>query len=164
MELKTISLEKGSFEACGTKYLIHRSLSITRFVEYEKLQNHVGFGVTFASLFKTLKDVYELLNKQKFADCAVKVHNVLTGITEKAENKVHPALLLCALFVNREDEDITKWDESDALRKIADWTEGGYDMNSFFQLGVSFVNGFQDAYERLTLNTLEAIQTEEIQE
>ena len=161
MELKQIGVNEDSFVACGTRYLIGNSLSITRFIEYEKLQNHVGFGVSFKSLFGTLTEVYELLNKQKLADAIVKIHNAIMGIKEKGDNRTHPAMLLCALFINREDEDITKWDEADALRKIKDWGDEGYDMNSFFLLGVSFVEGFTDAYERLTLNTLDQLMDKE---
>lgn len=162
MELKKISPETTEFEACGKKYIIHKSLSVNRFIEYEKLQCHVGFGVSFKAMFNTIKDTYELLNKQKFADSAVKLHNMMMGMAEKAENRTHPAMLLCALFINRDDEDLTKWDEGDALRKIKDWSDEGYDMSSFFQLGVSFVEGFREAYETLTLNTLQDVLTEEI--
>ena len=91
MELKQISPETTEFMACGTHYVVHRSLSVNRFIEYEKLQCHVGFGISFKALFNTIKDTYELLNKQKFADSAVKLHNAMMGIVEKAENR-HPIL------------------------------------------------------------------------
>lgn len=158
--LKRLKIEDGSFEANGRKYFVETSISTGRFKEYQKLQHHVGFGVDFMSQYKTLTDVYDLLNKQKFADAAVRIHNTINGITKALDDRQHPALLMCTLFMNREGEDLSSWSEEDAVRKIEDWNKEGFDVQDFFSFAVSTVSGLFLAYEELTQTTLETIQEE----
>jgi len=111
MEVKEIDFNK-PFVANGKKYVKQTSLTVDEFKEYELLQAHVGFGMDFGSVFNRIKDVYELVNKTKFADAAVKLHNLMTGIADKVEKREHPALLICTLFLheqnNRQKEEINR--------------------------------------------------------
>lgn len=156
MALKKLDIEQGWFEANGVKYIVENSLSTGRFKDYEKLQHHIGFGVDFQSAFNTMKDVYEMLNKQKFADCAVKIHNYINGISQKLDDRVNPAFYMCTLFMNREGEDLTKWDEELAKRKIEDWHKEGYDVQDFFSFAVQQVTGLSLAYAEVSLSSLQA--------
>lgn len=144
-EVKRLSFTGGKvteFEANGKKYKFCSQISIDRFIEFERLQAHVGFGKDFKGIHETLKDTYELLNKSKPADAAVKVHNLLNGIGYNLEKRDHPVLQMCALFLNREGENVKVYDEDLIAEKIADWREEGYSIEDFFQLAFNFVEGF----------------------
>jgi len=145
-----IDLTKGEFTAKGKTYKAHSTLSIERFIEFEKLQVSVGFGFTFDQFFHKLKDSYEDLNKGKQADAAVKIHNMLTGIADKIDRRKHPVLMLCALFICTEDEDRKRYDEKLMEKKVNDWQEEGLEIQDFFTLAFNFVKGFIPAYQEIT--------------
>lgn len=137
----------------GAEYFIEMSMNTERFKEFEKLTAHVGFGIDFKGIFDKLKELYELLNKQKFADAAVMTHNLMHGIKKNLDNRAHPAMLLLTLFVNKKDEDRSVWTEDIAAAKVEDWVE--YDVQDFFSLAVNLVPGLMTAYNEVILNTLE---------
>ena len=144
-EVKRLNLTGGKvteFEANGHSYKFASQISIDRFIEFERLQAHVGFGKDFKGIHEILKDTYDLLNKSKPADAAVKVHNLLNGVGYNLEKRDHPVLQMCALFLNRADEDVKVYDEDLMSEKIADWRTEGYSIEDFFQLAFNFVEGF----------------------
>ena len=141
-ELKQLDLTKPTFEANGKTYTISTTISVERWRHYEDLQQLVGFGRSYAEMFKVIKEAYEDLQHPKIADASVRLHNLLTGIKEKLENRVHPVLLLCALFCNYEGEDIGIYDEAIMEGKVKDWQTEGYDVQSFFRLAPRLVPDF----------------------
>jgi len=149
MEAKEIKLEEKSFMANGKEYFFSSTMSIERFQEFERLQAHVGFGKDFKNLYDKIKEAYEGLNKSKVADAAVILSNLLNGIAQNLEERDHPVLEMCALFINYEGENLKVFDVDDAGRKIDDWKKEGYGMQSFFQLAFNFVAGFIPAYEEI---------------
>lgn len=151
-KLKHLDLTKSDFTANGKRYTITDSLSFERFREFEKLEVHVGYGVSFEEIFKTLKKLYGHLNKTEFVDSAIVVHNLLNGISQKLEGRTHPALLLCALFINVDGEDVTKYDSVAAEQKVKNWATEYY-VNDFFQLAVNLVSGFIPAFKELSQST-----------
>lgn len=154
MELKKLDLSKGTFEgASGKKFVIQSSLSIERFIVFEKLQNYVGFGIAFEDIFNRISDAYELLNKMRPADCAVILKNIKEGVVRNQQQKTHPLLELCALFINYEDEDITKFEPEKIKAKIDDWKE--YDMNGFFQLAFNCVRNLVPIYNETSQSILQ---------
>ena len=147
-KLKTPEIVNNNFEANGRNYHISNSLSIDRYKEDEKLDHHVIFGADPAGLAKTLDEVFELLNKSKQAEAAVKIHNVRAGIDYKNDkNREHPMLYLCALFLNREDEDVNIYDQAISDSKIQDWKTAGIEMVFFFQLARSLIRFYADGLE-----------------
>ena len=149
MSLKKIDFESGKLTGkSGKEYLIESELSVVRFQEFEKLQSHVGFGVDFEGVINKLKDAFEDLNKSKPADAAIKIHNLLNGVIQKVENREHPIMEMCALFINSEDEDRTEFNVDKIKRKIEDWRE--YSTNDFFQLAFTLVNNFIPIYEEIS--------------
>ena len=153
--LKQLDPTAKSFVANGVEYFIEYELNVTRFMEYEKLQGHVAFGIDFQTMFSKLKELWETYNKQKFADGAVIIHNLMSGISRNIEKRYPPVMLLCTLFINTKDEDRTKWNEESANKKIEDWKE--YDTKGFFQLAVSLITGFGEAYNEVILNTFATV-------
>jgi len=148
-EVKRLDLSKSTFEANGVKYRFSSNMCIDRFIEFERLQAHVGFGKDFQNMYTVLKDTYELLNKGKLADASVKIHNLIQGIATNLDKRDHPILEMCALFINREDEDVKTYDEDVMKQKIEDWRKEGYSIEDFFQLAFNFVEGFIPAYNEI---------------
>jgi len=144
--LKTIDIKTKSFTANGKEYFIEMGgISMERFIEYEKLQVELGYGVTFIQLYEAIKESYELTNKQRFADLAVKLYNILQGVKTFEERRI-PAFELCALFINEKDENRGIITKDMIANKLSDWEAEGLDAVPFFQLAVSSLQNFSTAY------------------
>lgn len=135
------------FEANGKKYYVTKSLSVERWRYFEDYQALVGFGRSFQDIFDNVKKAYEALQHPKIADASVVLHNILIGIKEKLDKRHHPALMICALFLNYEGENEKIFDEEIMNTKIEDWSKEGYDINDFFQLAWNLVPGFIEHYK-----------------
>lgn len=144
MELKRIDFAGNSIiGASGKKYLIHNSLSEPRYEIMERLNIEIMFGRGAGQVYRDWVKVYDALNKGKFADASVQVHNILSGTAAITDGRKHQMLLLCTLFVSAEDEDLTAWTEPEAVEKINDWKE--YDVQDFFALALSSLQEYKDA-------------------
>lgn len=150
-EIKTITPEMKEFTANGRKYLIQEKITPERYKEYEKLVPKLTFGLSFQEVYAGLMKAYDHCNKQRFLDCGITLHNLMNGIKNiDDENRVHPAMMMAALFILRDDEDPTKYEEKLMLDKIADWQAEGFDMWSFFRLSLSSIRGFRETLIRYT--------------
>jgi hypothetical protein len=154
MELKKIDFSTNSFEALGITYYIKPSLSVERWKWFEKYQNHFAFGKTFQVIYDLLKNSVDFANKGKGLEAWNIIFNLMQTVGKNLDDKSHPALLICALFIATEDEDLTKWDEQQAEKKIKAWNDEGIDINSFFQLASNFVTGFLTALDEISQDTL----------
>lgn len=149
--IKRIDFKEGKIKGVsGKTYFIEKDVGVVRFQEFEKLQSHVGFGLDFHNVFNKLKDAYTDLNKSKPADAAIKLHNLMNGISMRLEDRNHPIMEMCALFINEEDENRAEFDRDKMGRKIDDWKE--YSVEDFFQLAFNLVGGFIPIYEEISLN------------
>jgi hypothetical protein len=137
--LKEIDFKDGSFMANGKKYYIESTLSYGRWMEYEKLQIEIGFGIQISDMFEKLKECYELLNNSKFADSAVYIRDMMTGVAHNIDSRTPAVLQMCALFVNHENEDRRVYDSKLMDAKIQDWIDEGISMQSFFLLGLNLI-------------------------
>jgi hypothetical protein len=154
-ESKRIDFTKTSFEANGIKYLWNGRLSLERWQEFEKLQPRLGFGKDFESILKNINLSIDMANKGKGIEAWNIIINIKSGISDKLENRLDTALHIAALFINREDEDLTKVDSALFDLKIKDWTEEGFDAMDFFSLAANLVSGFVEALQQTSLNTLQ---------
>lgn len=151
MEVKKLVIKDKQFEANGKIFLVSDRISINRYIEYQKTMPLLTFGTNFEEMFKQLKNAYNLLNKQNFADSAVVIHNILSNVAKVEEqSRIHPALKMAAMFINTKDEDVTVYDEEVTKEKINDWTVEGYDISDFFTLALNSINGFREAYQEYT--------------
>lgn len=154
-EKKVIDVASKQFMANGRKYLIMDWIPIRRFREYEKLSVMLGFNCTFKQMWDNHQKLYAALNQQKFADSAVLCHNIMNGISRlNDEKRQHPALLACALVIIREEEDITKYEETLMLDKINDWQLEGLDMKDFLELALNSIPGFRETFTQYTLQVI----------
>ena len=163
-ELKHLDQTKSYFEANGKKYHISKSMCIERYRHFEDLQALVGFGRNFEEIFTAFKDIWSALDEQggaKVATASIICHNAMTGIKTKLEQRHHPALMLCTLFMNYEGEDEKVYDEEVMKSKIEDWQTEGYDINDFFTEAWSLVPSFIETYKEDIVNTSSHIKKEQ---
>lgn len=144
-----------SFVANGTKYLIHPTLSIGRYEMYEELEIIFGNGASHKEIFEELTAVFELVDKMKFAQAAIRINNMITAVSRSLHMRTTPMLLLCSLFIAKEGEDLSRWNEAEALEKIADWRADGYRIDDFFEFAFSCVTGLHQNYRLSLARSLE---------
>jgi hypothetical protein len=153
MELKKLPFDKNEFTANGKVYKIKNTLTVSRFNEFEKLQNHYGFGLSFESVVGKLNQSIDMANKGKGVEAWNIIYNLKEGIASRLEDRSHPALLLCSLFIVTDDEDLTSWNEKEQRSKIEDWNREGYDVNDFFVLASNLVTNFLPIYGEIFQST-----------
>lgn len=148
-ELKRIDFESGKFVANGTEYIIEGALSIERYAELQLFEKELANGMTFQTMFDKLQSLYSKLNKQKFADCAVELNDMIRGYAKLQERE--PAILkICTLYINAKEEDRRTWNADMMNAKIADWKTEGIDMRDFFAVASSSIGGFSEVYRKVT--------------
>jgi hypothetical protein len=148
-ELNRIDFTTGQFTAAGKIYRIEGALTIERYAELQVLEKELGYGTSFEAMYKTFETMYQLLNKQKFADCVVHLNNLMRGIA-KLQEREPTVLKICALFINTDDEDRSTFSNDIVARKIADWKAAGIDMRDFFSVASSSISGFLEIYRKVT--------------
>lgn len=154
-KIRLIKAENDQFKANGHTYTIQSHLSVERYMQYLMVGQKMTFGSTALQLFNTLREIHELLvsgndilgSIHKSAELA---YNQLDSVKNVVEGRYPEVFHICALFINREDEDETKYDYKFAVEKINDWREEGYAIASFFYLASKFVSGLSEAYQSLT--------------
>lgn len=151
--LKKLDAKSKEFTANGVKYLIEDTISFQRWAVYKRLAPEVALGVDIKTLFEHYKKIYAAQNKMEFADSAVMMHNLMSGVRNLSTERYDPALKICTLFINAEGEDRRTIDEAQMLKKLQDWDEEGYDVNSFFQLALHSIPGFLDVYKSVIQDT-----------
>jgi len=148
--LKTLDFKEKHFTCGGRTFYIQESLSFNRYRELQRLSIEFGFSNTFIDIYKAVQKIREALNNVKFVEAAVLTENILIGVGNLAE-KEDPALRLCALFINEDNEDVSVFDDKVMRNKIECW-EKELDVNPFFNLAASLVHGWMPAYKITTQN------------
>lgn len=148
-ELKKIDLSAGPFKANGKLYTVSNSFSLDRYKMYENIELEMGYGRAWSDIYDEGLKVYDALNRSKFADASVMMHNLIQGV-KNIKNKMPPAMRMCALFINHEGEDVRYISEQIIQQKIFDWNEEGLDPEPFLTFGVNSMRGFQERYKKLT--------------
>ncbi len=160
-ELKTVDFSKKYFECQGRKFYLKESLSFVRYRELQKVIIEFAFSATFVDLFKNIRTAWDHMNGLKFGDAAVTLHNIMLGI-KSLDEKHDPALRLCALFIDEEGEDPTKYDEGKMKEKIDCWSSE-LSVTPFFQLAAGLVPSWTAAYKIVTQTGLGEDQKKEAQ-
>jgi len=129
--------------ANGHKYIVESSLSIERYIAFQKIEVELAYGVGFLGVFNAFKKALEHLNKMQLADAIVILHNTLQSIT-KLDNKKVPALDMCSLFINREDEDRRYISDEMLSDKQKDWEIEGIPADFFLSIALNLVRGYKE--------------------
>ena len=163
-QVKTLAKDQKEFTANGVKYLISDKLTPERWKEYEKLVPRLTFGLSFQDVYNQLHKAYGYLNKPnpEPVNAGVVIHNIMNGIRGiEDEKRIHPAMMMAALVILRENEDPRTYDQALMLEKVADWQKEGYDMMSFFALSLSSIQGFRETLIEYTRTHLTQTSQEE---
>lgn len=155
-ELKKINIEDGKFSANGKTYLIETSMSISRYVFYEKIEAELGYGRSFSEIYDGIMAAMNDINAQAQGEAYVKLYNIANGIRQIERKKPH-VLRYCALFINEENEDRGTINEDMINAKINDWEKEGIDYAPFFEFALISLPGFRERYKRLTPNSSKEI-------
>jgi hypothetical protein len=134
----------------GKKYIVYPTMTTYRFEVFERMQIEMEYGVTLSAFRKEVSDTYDLLNKAKPADAAVKLYNIVSGVSRIENKQPHPLLLICTLFICEESEDQSTWNEADAAEKVADWA--GVDIAFFLASAKLLFRRFTTAFDTDSLN------------
>jgi hypothetical protein len=127
----------------GTVYTTESSLSVARYAAFQMYEKELAYGFTVDGIYKQLKVIYELVNKQKFLDAGVKVNDLMRGALKVKERQ--PAIMkICALYINAPDEDRGDITPEIIDKKIADWAE--YDIRDFFAVATRSVRGLTEIF------------------
>jgi hypothetical protein len=145
MELRTINFDDKHFECGGRKFYVRDSLSFARYKVLQELNLEFGFSANFHDIFKQLRIAWDHLNSLRLGEAAVTIHNIMYGVISLDE-KDDPALRMCALFIDEEGEDPTKYDEGKMREKIQCWGEE-LDVSPFFQLAANLCPEWIPAYK-----------------
>jgi len=133
------------FECDGRKFFKTDSLSFARYRELQKIMIEFGFSATFEDIFNNLKTAVEYYNKHQYFDMSIVLYKIQEGI-KNIETKDDAALRLCALFINEEGEDETKYNEGMMKAKIDCWAKE-LAVSPFFYLASSLIPGWMPAYQ-----------------
>lgn len=155
-KLKTFEKGQTEFTANGTKYFIESGISFKRQIEYDKLMVELAYGISVQKMFDEIGEAFDLLNSQEFANAAVLMHTLQSGLAKNIEGRWTTGMRLCTLFINAEGEDRRVINEETISKKINDWSEEGYDWNAFFQFAFNTIPGFVSLYNSIIQNGLKA--------
>lgn len=151
---RIIDFESGQFEANGTIYYLETTLTVARFCEFQILEKELALGMGLKDFVDGQKKLRDLLNQQRFVDCAV----LVTKLMEHSIvlNHKEPIILkLCSLFINTENEDRSMWNNDLVVKKLNDWKASDIAYKCFFDIAVILVPGYIDLYNVLTQHILE---------
>lgn len=160
---KVVDFTVREFIANGKKYYISDKICIARWKEYEKLSPRLTYGIGFDEMQKSLTKAFSLLNKPnpEPLNAGIVIHNVLNGVKDaNDDSRIHPSLLMCALIINREGEDVGVFDKQIQMDKINDWETEGLDILSFFAFALRSINGFRETYLSFIQVQAESLQRE----
>jgi hypothetical protein len=133
------------FECGGRKFYVNESLSFARYRELQKISIEFGFSANFEDIFKNLAKSIESYNKHDYFNMSITLYKIQEGI-KNLEDKDDPALRICALFINEENEDIATYNEALMKSKIDCWGRE-LSIDPFFYLAASLVPYWTNVYE-----------------
>lgn len=161
-KLRTLNFDKDKcFECDGKKFYVQDSISFVRYKELQKIILQFGYSATFVDIFKNLRIAWEHLNNLRLGEAAVILHNIMAGIID-LDDKNDPALRMCTLFINEENEDPTRYDEAIMQAKIDSWSKE-LDVTPFFLFAASLVPDWTNAYRVVSQIGSEKQQKQESQ-
>lgn len=154
------------FKANGKEYVIEDKLSISRSIEAAKLELEL-FDLSTKNLKNILISAYNDLNGNnkerivKFADAAVKIHNIVNKLEKNLKFEELPVLRYCALYVNSEGEDRRTISEEQITKKVTDWQEEGLEFMGFFLLALNALPSVRKDYIKFIQDISEKSRSEE---
>lgn len=148
---------KRVFEANGNKYKILNSDSIMspkKYALFTKMTAAFGFNMGFEGLLKHFDDqdrlILDISPQDSLTKRAALFQNkaIKERVIESIESRYDSILAFCTLFIVREGEDTTEYDEDLANEKMEDWQKEGIAMSNFFFVSASITPAFIEAWQK----------------
>ena len=132
-------------------------VGMRRYVELKKGLSMVGFNASLPEQLAGLRRIKEAANtlvtqKPRLDNLFVEIHNqemALNAVNRKWDYSYYG----CTLFIIREDEDLTKWDEALAEQKIEDWAENNIHEQDFFLLSMLYQARLSEWWKELQIKS-----------
>lgn len=152
---KTFDISSGKIPAGGKIGYIQYALSTTRYVEYLKRLPKLTFNTSYKGMYDTLSKIYMVNSSGNDMIYAVQqsrelAWNQLEAIKRFDESEILDVIDFCALFINFENEDVSKYDHAMHESKKVILSEEGYDASLFFQLQVNLIEGFSQSFQLIS--------------
>lgn len=159
--LKKIAPDAKEFTANGNRYRVVSSLTVSRYEDFELFQLEVAIGRSFESIQQSINHAYRLCNRvvkgeEVFAELAIVLRDMSIGAALAGTKTPHAVLKMCALFLVRDDEDLSRCPNELIEDKINDWRTEGIDMGYFFTFALLTIPGFLQAYKSASRATSSA--------
>ncbi len=152
-EPKKIDLTTGKFVANGHNYTVQTSIPLARYKQFKKLEQRLAYGMDIKTLMQNCIKGFNYCNSSKPepANAAIIFHNIMNGFKDiEDEDREDPALLICALIITRDGEDLGSYDAVLCKEKIEDWMKDGYEVDGFFQLALISLTNFKQTFDLYT--------------
>lgn len=152
-KIKKLDLQKNSFIANNVNYTILEEIPLSRYRAFKKLSIKLLYGQDIETLIKNCIKAYNYLNQPKPEplSAGMIIHNIATGLKDlEDESREDAALLICALIIVRDDENIGVYDEKLCREKIRDWELEGFGTNDFFELALTSLTSFKKVFMLFT--------------
>lgn len=148
MDIKTIDfLAQKTFVANGKNYIVRDKVTIRRYREYQKLEPYLALGIGTKEIWDSLTKIEAANNKGDRNAIAVSCHNMKNGIKDATSEERFPiAMQMCALVIDREDEDPGQYDPTIMQEKMKDWEAEGLDVSAFFTMALISIPGFKETF------------------
>jgi len=136
------------------KILTESGIGIARYTQFQKMSIVRGFARDFGSIHSKLEQIKLLIAGEQQvgkmrSDAIIQLHALIEGVSDFSKEQFDSGLWLCSLFVLREDEKVSVYDEAIAEEKIRDWADYGYSEIDFFLLSAGQVPGYAAAFQRI---------------
>jgi hypothetical protein len=133
--MKKIAPDAKEFEANGRRYRVVSSLTVSRYEDFELFQLEVGIGRSFEAIQQSINHAYRLCNRvvkgeEVFAELAILLRDMSIGASLAGTHTPHAVLKMCALFLVRDEEDLSRCPNELIEDKINDWREAGSTVES----------------------------------
>ena len=128
------------FVANGKKYYAYTFkdyMPPKRYIAMEKWSLIAKSGYSYEELIAEVEYAKEcnrssLKSLEGVIETELVLNSIITNVRNKSEAKFYALYTLACVFLVREDEDITDWNEELQEQKINDLIAEGYDCRSFF--------------------------------
>lgn len=136
---------KRTFKANGTTYTILNpddGIGIYRWSLLSKMSSVFGYGADVTTQLGNLQKVRVIINdvmkgKGDLLEVGVHLKAMEDGIKRSNNLRYHYAFYTATLFVVKEGEDLTEYNDAAATEKIDDWNAENLDSIDFFLLVLS---------------------------
>jgi hypothetical protein len=153
-EIKMVEIEPGkTFMANSRRYIVSDSFSIGRLAKIEELEEEMNMFSDKKTCHAVMLAAMGKINELNPGDAYALMYNKIEA--DRRNVKIAPyALRICAVYINREEENLGDITDTSIAEKINDWSEEGLDIRPFLAFAVSVFRELLQSYKLPIQNIL----------